>query len=32
MLSTNVAGKRIYDDDKLLDLLNYSIGTIKCFT
>jgi hypothetical protein len=32
LLSTMVAGKLIKDDDKILDLLNYTIGTIKCFT
>ena len=32
LLSTVVAGKLIKDDDKILDLLNYTIGTIKCFT
>jgi hypothetical protein len=28
----NVAGKQIQADDRVLDLLNYSIGTLKCFT
>lgn len=32
LLSQKVAGKDIRNDDKLLDLLNYSIGTLKCFT
>ena len=32
LLSQKVAGKEIKNDDKLLDLLNYSIGTLKCFT
>lgn len=32
LLSQKVAGKEIRNDDKLLDLLNYSIGTLKCFT
>ena len=27
-----MAGKTVKNDDKLLDLLNYTIGTIKCFT
>ena len=31
-LETTVAGKVIRNEDKLLDLLNYAIGTIKCFT
>ena len=31
-LSQKVAGKEIRNDDKLLDLLNYAIGTLKCFT
>ena len=32
MLSTLVSGKLVKNDDKILDLLNYTIGTIKCFT
>ena len=32
LLSSKVAGKEIRNDDKLLDLLNYAIGTLKCFT
>jgi len=32
LLSTHVSGKEIKNDDKLLDLLNYAIGTLKCFT
>ena len=32
LLSTTVANKTIRDDEKVLDLLNYTIGTIKCFT
>ena len=32
LLSQEVAGKKIRSDDKVLDLLNYTIGTIKCFT
>jgi hypothetical protein len=32
LLATTVAGKDIKNDDKLLDLLNYAIGTLKCFT
>lgn len=32
LLSQKVAGKEIRNDDKLLDLLNYAIGTLKCFT
>jgi hypothetical protein len=32
MLETTVSGKIIRNDDKILDLLNYTIGTIKCFT
>lgn len=32
LLATSVAGKEIKNDDKLLDLLNYAIGTLKCFT
>lgn len=31
-LAQKVAGKEIRNDDKLLDLLNYAIGTLKCFT
>ena len=31
-LSSTVANKIIKNDDKVLDLLNYTIGTIKCFT
>ena len=31
-LSTTVANKEIRNDEKLLDLLNYATGTIKCFT
>ena len=27
-----MANKTIRNDDKVLDLLNYTIGTIKCFT
>ena len=32
LLSQTVANKTIRNDDKVLDLLNYTIGTIKCFT
>ena len=32
LLSTSVANKVVRNDDKVLDLLNYTIGTIKCFT
>lgn len=32
MLETTVGGKTIRNDDKMLDLLNYAIGSIKCFT
>ena len=32
LLSQEVSGKRVHNDDKLLDLLNFTIGTIKCFT
>ena len=32
LLSHEVAGKMIRNDEKVLDLLNYTIGTIKCFT
>ena len=32
MLETTVAGKVIRNDEKMLDLLNYAIGSIKCFT
>ena len=32
ILSSTVANKVIRNDDKVLDLLNYTIGTIKCFT
>ena len=32
ILSQTVANKTIRNDDKVLDLLNYTIGTIKCFT
>jgi len=32
LLSSTVAGKTIRNDEKVLDLLNYTIGTIKCFT
>lgn len=32
LLTTKVAGKEIRNDDKVLDLLNYAIGTLKCFT
>jgi len=32
LLSSTVAGKEIKNDDKVLDLLNYAIGTLKCFT
>lgn len=32
LLALNVAGKQIQSDDRVLDLLNYSIGTLKCFT
>jgi len=31
-LSVNVAGKKIQNDDKINDLLNYTIGTLKCFS
>lgn len=31
-LSSEVAGKRVSNDEKVLDMLNYTIGTIKCFT
>ena len=32
LLSSTVANKVIRNDEKVLDLLNYTIGTIKCFT
>ena len=32
LLAHTVANKTIRNDDKVLDLLNYTIGTIKCFT
>lgn len=32
LLSTSVNGKVIRNDDKLYDLLNYAIGSLKCFT
>lgn len=32
LLSSLVSGKLIKNDEKILDLLNYTIGTIKCFT
>ena len=32
MLGKEVAGKVVADDARVLDLLNYTIGTIKCFT
>jgi hypothetical protein len=32
MLSQMVAGKKILSDDKINDMLNYTIGTIKCFS
>ena len=32
LLSHTVANKIVRNDDKVLDLLNYTIGTIKCFT
>jgi hypothetical protein len=32
LLATKVSGKEIRNDDKVLDLLNYAIGTLKCFT
>ena len=32
LLSQTVANKTIRNDEKVLDLLNYTIGTIKCFT
>ena len=32
LLSSEVAGKTVRNDEKVLDLLNYTIGTIKCFT
>ena len=32
LLSQEVAGKAVRNDEKVLDLLNYTIGTIKCFT
>ena len=32
LLTTTVANKTIRNDDMVLDLLNYTIGTIKCFT
>ena len=32
LLSTTVANKQVRNDEKVLDLLNYTIGTIKCFT
>jgi hypothetical protein len=32
LLSQVVAGKLVHSDEQLLDLLNYTIGTIKCFT
>ena len=32
LLSSTVANKQIRNDEKVLDLLNYTIGTIKCFT
>ena len=32
MLSSEVSGKVIRNDERVLDMLNYTIGTIKCFT
>ena len=32
MLEQTVRGKIIKNDDKMLDLFNYAIGFIKCFT
>jgi len=32
MTSQSVAGKQIQNDDRLYDFINYTIGTIKCFT
>ena len=32
LLSQTVAGKKIQNDDKINDLLNYTIGTLKCFS
>jgi hypothetical protein len=32
LLSQTVAGKLIQNDDKINDMLNYTIGTIKCFS
>ena len=32
LLSHEVSGKMIRNDEKVLDMLNYTIGTIKCFT
>lgn len=32
LLSSVVSGKVVKNDEKYLDLLNYTIGTVKCFT
>jgi len=32
LTSQVVAGKEILNDDRLYDFINYTIGTIKCFT
>jgi hypothetical protein len=32
LLAVQVSGKEIRNDDKVYDLLNYAIGTLKCFT
>ena len=32
LTSQVVAGKAILNDDRLYDFINYTIGTIKCFT
>lgn len=32
LLTQTVSGKEIRNDDKVLDLLNYAIGSLKCFT
>jgi hypothetical protein len=31
LLAVQVSGKEIRNDDKVYDLLNYAIGTLKCF-
>ena len=32
LISQKVSNKVVRNDEKVLDLLNYTIGTIKCFT